>query len=109
MSTTQSIPNDIGTILRLPTKVTSELTDKACLCIGSAISAAKSAGEQHTAVNIGIGQLSINLIDMQCKFIPSKCLKAAIKDALANNTDPLEIWLEQTFAEKLLIACEEVL
>ena len=109
MATTVNIPNDVGTLLRLPSKVTTELTDKACLCIGSAISAAKAAGEDQTTVNIGIGQLCVNLIDMQCKFVPNKNLKTAIKEALADGIDPLELELERTFTEKLLAICEEVL
>lgn len=109
MATQVVIPNDIGTLLKIPTKVTTELTDKACLCIGSAISEAKRRGESQVAVNIGIGALSVNLIDMQCKFVPGKNLKNAIKTALTNQTDPLEILLEQAFTDKLLTICNEVI
>lgn len=109
MAASVNIPSDVGTILRLPNKVTSELSDKACLCIGSAISAAKAAGESQTAVNIGIGQLCINLLDMQCKFVPGANLKNAIKTALADGINPLELKLEQAFTEKLLAICDEVL
>ena len=104
-----NIMTDIGTLLRLPAKVTSELTDKACLCIGSAISDAKTRGETQLTVNIGIGTLSVNLIDMQCKFVPGKNLKDSIKQALSSQRDPLELQLEQTFADKLLAICEEVI
>lgn len=103
------IPNDVGTLLKIPTKVTTELTDKACLCIGSAISEAKRRGETQVVVNIGIGALSVNLIDMQCKFVPGKNLKNAIKAALTTQPDPLELVLEQAFADKLLAICEEVI
>jgi hypothetical protein len=109
MASNISIPNDLGTILRLPAKVTTELTDKACLCIGSAIASAKNAGEEQTSINIGIGLLCVNLLDMQCKFVPSKGLKIAIKEALTDNIDPLEVQLEQLFTERLLSICEEVL
>ena len=109
MAAQVNIINDVGTLLRIPTKVTTELTDKACLCIGSAINEAKSRGETQTTVNIGIGTLSVNLIDMQCKFVPGKNLKAAIKQALTTQRDPLELVLEQAFADKLLAVCEEVL
>lgn len=109
MATQVNIINDVGTLLRIPTKVTTELTDKACLCIGSAISEAKQRGETQTTVNIGIGVLSINLIDMQCKFVPGKNLKTAIKSALTVSQDPLELALEQAFADKLLAICEEVI
>lgn len=109
MATQVTIPNDVGTLLKIPTKVTTELTDKACLCIGSAISEAKRRGDKQVVVNIGIGALSVNLLDMECKFVPGKNLKAAIKHALNNETDPLELMLEQAFADKLLAICEEVI
>ena len=89
--------------------MTNELVTKACLCIGSAISEARAKGETQTTVGIGIGSLSVNLLDMQCKFIPSKELKTAIKKALDSQIDPLELVLEHTFADKLLTMCEEVL
>lgn len=104
-----NILNDVGTLLRIPTKITTELTDKACLCISSVISEAKHRGETQVTVSIGIGTLSINLIDMQCKFIPGKNLKTAIKNTLASSANPLEIALEQTFADKLLAICDEVI
>ena len=107
MATQTNIMSDVGTLLKIPTKVTTELTDKACLCIGSAISEAKRNGENQLAVNIGIGVLGINLVDMQCKFVPGKNLKTAIKNALNSPVDPLELMLEQTLADKLLAICDE--
>lgn len=109
MATPVVIPNDVGTLLKIPTKITNELTDKACLCISSAICEAKRRGENQCIVNIGIGALSVNLVDMQCKFVPGKNLKNAIKVALANQVDPLEIELEKAFADKLLAICDEVI
>jgi hypothetical protein len=109
MTAQTNLMSDVGTLLRIPTKVTTELTDKACLCIGNAISEAKRKGETQMALNIGIGVLSINLLDMQCKFVPGKNLKTAIKTALASQDDPLEVMLEQAFAEKLLAICSEVI
>ena len=109
MAAQVNIISDVGTLLRIPTKITTELTDKACLCIGSVISEAKNSGENQTTINIGIGILSINLIDMQCKFIPGKNLKTAIKSALTLSQDPLELALEQAFTDKLMAICEEVI
>jgi hypothetical protein len=109
MATQANIVTDINNLLRIPSKVTNELVAKANLCIGSAISEAKASGETQTTVGIGIGYLSINLVDMQCKFVPGKELKASIKRALESQIDPLELVLEQTFTDKLLTMCEEVL
>lgn len=109
MATQINILNDVGTLLKIPTKVSTELTDKACLCISSTISEAKRRGDTQVTVGIGIGTLSVNLVDMQCKFVPGKNLKAAIKNALSSPVDPLEHILEQAFADKLLAICEEVI
>lgn len=109
MAVQVNIPNDVGTLLKIPTKITNELTDKACLCIGSAINDAKRRGDSQTAVNIGIGVLSVNLVDMECKFVPGKNLKSAIKNAINSKDNPLELELEKVFADKLLAICEEVI
>lgn len=109
MSTQPNVISDVSTLLRIPTKVAAELVDKSCLCIGSIINEAKAQGEDQVAISIGIGTLSVNLTDMQCKFIPSKNLKTAIKDALTSEKDPLELVLEKAFADKLLVICDEVL
>ena len=104
-----NVISDVGTLLKIPAKITTELTDKACLCIGGAISEAKRCGETQIVLNIGIGTLSVNLVDMQCKFVPSKNLKTAIKSALATETNPVELAVEQAFINKLMSICEEVL
>ncbi len=109
MAVQTNIVTDVNNLLRIPAKVSNELVSKACLCIGSAISEAKARGETQITVGIGIGHLSVNLIDMQCKFVPNKELKTAIKKSLDSQVDPLELILEQTFADKLLMLCEEVL
>ena len=109
MAVQTNIVADVNNLLRIPTKVSNELVSKACLCISSAISEAKARGEQQVTISIGIGYLSVNLLDMQCKFVPGKELKTAIKKSLDSSVDPLELILEQTFIDKLLQMCEEVL
>lgn len=108
-STQTNIMSDVGTLLKIPTKITNELTDKACLCIGNAINEAKCAGETQVILNIGIGTLSVNLVDMQCKFVPGKNLKTAIKSALTSQISPVELEIERAFIDKLLSICDEVL
>ena len=101
--------NDVGTLLKIPNKISNELVQKANLCIGSIICDAKAAGEQTVIINIGIGTLSVDLIDMQCKFVPSKDLKTAIKDSLSGDADPLESALEAALADRLAAVCDEVI
>lgn len=100
---------DVGSLLKLPTKVLNELFSKINLCIGSIISEAKANHEQAVSINIGIGLLGIDLKTMQCKFSPNKDLKKIIKSAITDGIDPLELTLEQELANKLLSICDEVM
>lgn len=109
MAIQPNIISDISTLTRVPNKVLTELAHKANLCIGNIISDAKEAGEQTVIINIGIGTLSIDLIDMQCKFVPSKDLKSTIKSSLQSKRDLLELELEQALIDKLLTICDEVI
>lgn len=108
MAQHRNVLNDISTLTKVPAKALTELTSKEILCIGSAIHDALEAGEEALILNIGIGLLSINLIDMQCKFTPNKELKSTIKRCITTKVDPLEFELERALSEKLLSICDEV-
>jgi hypothetical protein len=109
MTTQSNIITDLSTLTRVPNKTLTELSHKATLCIGSIIAEAKAKGESAVIINIGIGTLSIDLIDMQCKFVPSRELKSTIKTCIADPIDPLELVLEQSLAEKLGRFLDEVM
>ena len=109
MASQPNIISDLSTLTRVPNKTFTELTHKINLCIGSIIAEAKAKGEQAVIINIGIGTLSIDLIDMQCKFVPSRELKTTIKTCLTSEIDPLECVLEQALTEKLIHFVDEVL
>lgn len=106
MASQPNIINDISNCTRVPTKILSELSTMACLCIGSAIHDALIEKEEATVLNIGIGTLSVNLATMECKFIPSKELKQAIKASIAEKADPLEKAFEEAMIQKLLAIYE---
>ena len=107
METQQNVINDLGTVTKVPNKILNALVEKLNLCIGSAIHDAILTKDDVTQINIGIGILSVNLADMQCKFIPSKNLKAAIKRGVTDKIDPLEFELEQALIAKLCNICDE--
>ena len=110
MSGQINVVNDLSVLTKIPNKTLGELTHKLNLCIGSIIADAKAAGESAVIINIGIGTLSIDLIDMQCKFVPSRELKMTIKTCTATEAvDPLELALEQALINKLINFCEEVI
>lgn len=109
MSNKSNVLVDLSTLLKIPNRTLEELTNKVNLCIGSAIHDGLTAKEETIQLNIGIGTLSINLTDMQCKFTPSKDLKATIKTCISTKVDPLMLELEQSLAEKLISVCEEAI
>lgn len=103
----QNVIADVSTLIGIQPKVLESLADKINLCIGSIIYEAKQAKEETVLINIGIATLSVDLINMQCKFLPGKDLKAAIKQCSENGIDPLELRLEKTLSDKLIALCEE--
>lgn len=104
-----NILNDVSTWSRVPNKILVELIHKMALCIGNALSEAKAENLETAQLNIGLGTLSVEMTDMQCKFIPSKELRNIIKTSLTDKVDPLELELERSLVEKLKALCEEVL
>ena len=108
MAMQSNIITDISSATKIPVKVLNSISTKEILCIGSAIHDALEAKEEAVVLNIGIGTLSVNLSDGQCKFIPSTELKTTIKKCINNKIDPLEDTLEQAVIDKLLKTYEEV-
>jgi len=109
MANQPNIITDLSTLTHIPNKTLLELSNKITLCIGSIIAEAKAKGENAVIINIGIGTLSIDLISMQCKFMPSRDLKGTIKSCIASNVDPLDLALEEALIEKLGHFLDEVL
>jgi len=108
MALQSNIITDISSATKIPVKVLNSISTKEVLCIGSAIHDAIEAKEDVALLNIGIGTLSVNIADGQCKFIPSQELKSTIKKCINNKIDPLEETLEQEIIDKLLKTYEEV-
>ena len=104
--TQQNIINDLSSYTKVPVKVLKELIVDMDLCIGSAIHDAILQKEEAAVLDIGIGTLSVDLIGMQCKFIPSKNLKSIIKKSISEKIDPIEKTVEQELINKLLAICE---
>ncbi len=107
MNVQSNIITDLSSATKVPNKVLTELISKEILCIGSAIHDAIQANEETLILNIGLGNLSIDLKEMQCKFVPSRELKNTIKQCSTTKLDPLELELEQAVIEKLLKICDE--
>jgi hypothetical protein len=109
MANQPNIITDLSTLTHIPNKTLVELSHQITLCIGNIIAEAKAKGESAVIINIGIGTLSIDLISMQCKFLPSRELKTTIKNCMSSNIDPLDLALEEALIEKLEHFLDEVL
>lgn len=109
MAASQHIIDNLGTLTKVPNRILTELVNLTNLCIASAISDAKLQEQTTLSLNIGIGTLGVDLINMECKFVPSKDLKLAIKTALDGAEDPLAVEIEQAMVDKLIAICEEVI
>lgn len=107
--TKQNMIQNLSSLTGVPIKAVSALAGKMNLCIGSAIHDAVMSKSEIAQLDIGIGVLSVNLVDMNVKFIPSKDLKTTIKRGLEDGIDPLEFELEQALIAKLCKVCDEEL
>ena len=58
-----NIINDVSTITKVPNKILNDIVLKESLCIGSAIKEAVDRKEEVLSLNIGLGILSVNLIE----------------------------------------------
>ena len=96
-----SLITDIASLTGVNQRILNKLIEKITLCIGSIIHDAKQLNEQLVKINIGIGDLVIELSSMQCKFVPSKELKKEIKESLISPRDKLELKLEQELSDRL--------
>lgn len=108
MATQFNTLTDLGAVTKIPNKYIDDIFEKLTLCIGSEIHDALLRQEKSLVLGIGIGTLSIDLVDMQCKFIPSRSLKAVIKKSLTEKIDPLEEALEEALVQKLEAIYKEV-
>ena len=105
---TQSILKDLSS-LGVQEKVLNKLVDTTNLCLANELYTAKQKNEQVVRLNIGIGNLVVELSSNQVKFMPSKDLQALLKTAITKQTDPLEITLEQQMIDKLTEMIDEVI
>ena len=99
---------DVSNLTKISSKSLEELIKIFNLCIGSAVADAKLFNSDSICLDLGIGLLAINLVDMQCKFIPSKDLKDSIKSAIEHD-DPLKIEFEESVTKKITELCSGVI
>lgn len=106
-----NILDDICQITTIPTASMHKLFDKLGFCIANAIYEGYLNKQSIIDINLGIGNL-ITYIDsntLTYKFIPSAKLEKNIVDSIRNNKNPLDIKLEETFANRILNTYKDML
>lgn len=110
MPQTNNIIKDISTLTKVPAKIWKQLLEKLRLCISSATYDAVLANEETAIIEVPeLGIFSINIVSQQIKFLPSKALRADLKNCLVHKVDPLELSLDSAIVDKLMSIYKDTL
>ena len=108
MSEKQMKPEDIisqiSTITTIPPFSLQKLATTVNYCICNSVYESTLAGEELTALNIGIGTLLIRNKDkeLQYKFIPGQQLERGLVKTITKHENPLTNKLERTFTQRIV-------
>lgn len=106
-----NILDDMCQITTIPTASMNKLFDKVGFCIANAVYEGYLNDQSIVDINLGIGNLIISIDNNQLvyKFVPSAKLEKNIVDSIRNNKNPLDIKLEETFANRILHTYKDML
>lgn len=96
--------SDISKLTTIPVRSLDKLSSKVCWCICDAVEESLLQGENITVVDVGIGQLCLQVNDseVQYKFIPSAKLEKYMVDTIINKKNPMVVNLESTFVNRIV-------
>jgi hypothetical protein len=95
---------DISLLTSVPYKTLKNLCDKGNECICHSILENVKESNVETAIDIGIGQLTV-VVDgdeIHYKFKPSAKLEEMLIDTISNDNDPLVTHIEQSLVSRIL-------
>lgn len=106
-----NIVSDLAQITTIQDKVLEKLFSKMVYCISDAVVEAKKCEKELVDLNIGIGNLSIQLYEdsIKYKFVPSQELESSVKDSILEERNLLEDKLEQSFVDKIVNLYKDLL
>ena len=112
--TTYDIISDLSTLSTIPEKTLGKLSAKVvyCICDAVAEALAEDASEDRSVdLDIGIGTLSIGLVDdaIKYKFVPNETLETSVKQTVLNERNLLEDALEKSFVDKITNVYKELI
>lgn len=99
-----SLIDDVATITTIPVASLQKLANKASFCICNCIEETKLNNESLTEINIGIGILSINVVNnsIEYRFTPNKKFEEAIRTTIIDGKNPLVEVAESVLIDKIL-------
>lgn len=105
------IIKDTAILTTIPEKALRKLINKEVYCINDAASEMQATGESVIDLNIGLGNLSIGIVDDKVvyKFTPSQELDTSVKAAILNGRNLLEDALEAALVERLTNTYKDIL
>ena len=106
-----NILDDICQITTIPTASMQKLFDKVGFCVTNAVYEGYLNKQSMVELNLGIGTLIVLIESNELiyKFIPSNKLEKNIIDSIRHNKNPLDIKLEDTFANRILHTYKDIL
>ena len=95
---------DVSKLTTIPIRSLDKLVSKVCWCICDATEETLLNGENIAVVDVGIGQLCIQIDsdEIQYKFIPSAKLEKYMIDTVVNKKNPMVVNLESTFVNRIV-------
>ena len=83
---------DISKLTTIPERSLNKLMSKMCWCICDAVEESTLKEQNITVIDIGIGQLCIQVIsnEIQYKFIPDSKLEKYMVDTIVNKKNPIK-------------------
>lgn len=102
---------DLARITTIPVFTLKKLFNNLCFCICHKVLENYLEKNLDTCVNIGIGKLSISIIDGQIlyKFIPSQKFEQILIDTIKNKQSPLVNKTEDILIDKIITTYKELL
>ena len=106
-----NILDDICQLTTIPTASMHKLFDKIGFCVANAVYEGYLNKQTVVETNLGIGNLLVSIENNQLvyKFITSAKLERNIIESIRKNKNPLDIKLEETFANRILNTYKDML
>lgn len=94
---------DLSVLTTIDSRHISKLVDKSFICINDYVQEAIIQGENVINIDIGLGNLLINIDNNQLKykFIPNNKLEKSIKETYINRANTLERTIESTLINRI--------